>query len=112
MKIQKSKNKAENALRTIGEVAEMLSVPSHVLRFWEENFSKLKPIKYNGRRYYSAKNIDLLKEIKDLLYNQGYSVKGAALYLKSPLSKIDIPSLEETMERLIRARDKLSKMIG
>lgn len=104
--------KAEKALRTIGEVAEILSVPSHVVRFWEENFSKLKPVKYNGRRYYSTENIKLLKEIKDLLYNQGYSIKGANLYLKSPVSKIKLPSLEDTMTRLIQARDKLSALLG
>lgn len=103
--------KAEKALRTIGEVSKILSVPNHVIRFWEENFSKLKPVKYNGRRYYSQKDINLLKRIKDLLYNQGYSIKGAAIYLKSPISKVELPSLEETMEKLIAARDKLSQLL-
>ena len=104
--------KADKALRTIGEAAKILTVPTHVIRFWEENFSKLKPVKYNGRRYYSADNINLLKEIKDLLYNQGYSVKGAALYLKSPISKIELPSLEDTMAKLIQARDRLSALLN
>lgn len=103
--------KSEKALRTIGEVSKILSVPNHVLRFWEESFSRLKPVKYNGRRYYSQKDIILLKEIKDLLYNQEYSIKGAAIYLKSPISKVDIPSLEDTMEKLIQARDKLSQLL-
>jgi DNA-binding transcriptional MerR regulator len=108
----KLKTKSDNALRTIGEVSEMLAVPDHVLRFWEENFTKLKPKKYNGRRYYSAKDIELLEKIKDLLYNQGYSVKAAAIYLKSPLSKIELPSLEDTMQKLIAARDKLTALLN
>lgn len=103
--------KSENALRTIGEVAQILSVPTHVIRFWEENFSKLKPVKYNNRRYYSKENIKLLKQIKDLLYNQGYSLKGAAIYIKSPISKITAPLLEETMHKLIKARDRLSSLL-
>ncbi len=104
--------KADKALRTIGEAAKILAVPTHVIRFWEENFSRLRPVKYNGRRYYSADNINLLREIKDLLYNQGYSVKGAALYLKSPISKIEVPSLEETMNKLIQARDRLIALLN
>ncbi len=104
--------KAEKALRTIGEVSKILSVPSHVIRFWEENFPQLKPVKYNGRRYYSQKDINLLKKIKDLLYNQEYSIKGAAVYLKSPISKLEIPSLEETMEKLIKAREKLNQLLN
>ena len=104
--------KSDKALRTIGEAAKILEVPTHVIRFWEENFSRLKPVKYNGRRYYSSDNIRLLKEIKDLLYNQGYSVKGAALYLKSPISKIELPSLEDTMNKLIQARDRLTALLN
>lgn len=104
--------KAEKALRTIGEVSKILSVPNHVIRFWEENFSQLKPVKYNGRRYYSQKDIKILKRIKDLLYNQEYSIKGAAIYLKSPISKVELPSLEETMEKLIKARDKLIQLLN
>lgn len=104
--------KSDKALRTIGEVAKILAVPTHVIRFWEKNFPRLKPVKYNGRRYYSADNIHLLKEIKDLLYNQGYSVKGAALYLKSPISKIALPSLEDTMSKLIQARDRLVTLLN
>ena len=104
--------KSDKALRTIGEAAKILEVPTHVIRFWEENFSRLKPVKYNGRRYYSSDKIRLLKEIKDLLYNQGYSVKGAALYLKSPISKIELPSLEDTMNKLIQARDRLTALLN
>lgn len=72
------KEKAPNALRTISEAAEMLDVPQHVLRFWETKFTQIKPLKRNGgRRFYRPQDIDILQQIKHLLYNQGYTIKGA-----------------------------------
>ncbi len=72
------KEKAPNALRTISEAADMLDVPQHVLRFWETKFSQIKPLKRNGgRRFYRPQDIDVLQQIKHLLYNQGYTIKGA-----------------------------------
>ncbi len=62
----------------------MLNVPTHVLRFWETRFNQLKPIKRNGgRRYYRPEDIILLKRIQELLYDQGYTIKGAQQVLKS-----------------------------
>ena len=72
------KEKSPTALRTISEVAEILDVPQHVLRFWETKFSQIKPLKRNGgRRFYRPQDIDVLQQIKHLLYNQGYTIKGA-----------------------------------
>lgn len=72
------KEKAPGALRTISEAADMLDVPQHVLRFWETKFSQIKPLKRNGgRRFYRPQDIDVLQQIKHLLYNQGYTIKGA-----------------------------------
>ena len=72
------KEKSPTALRTISEAAEMLDVPQHVLRFWETKFSQIKPLKRNGgRRFYRPQDIDILQQIKHLLYNQGYTIKGA-----------------------------------
>lgn len=68
--------KSASALRTIGEVAEQLDVPQHVLRFWEGKFSQISPKKHRGRRYYRPDDIAVLQQIKELLYNQGYTVKG------------------------------------
>lgn len=74
----KSLEKSPNALRTISEAAELLDVPQHVLRFWETKFSQIKPLKRNGgRRYYRPSDIDVLQQIKFLLYRQGYTIKGA-----------------------------------
>ena len=72
------KENAPNALRTISEAEEMLDGPQHVLRFWETKFTQIKPLKRNGgRRFYRPQDIDILQQIKHLLYNQGYTIKGA-----------------------------------
>ena len=75
--------KNPEAFRNISEVSTMLDVPTHVLRFWETRFTQLKPIKRNGgRRYYRPEDIVLLKKIQDLLYQEGYTIKGAQQALK------------------------------
>ena len=69
--------KSAQAFRTISEAAEQLNVPQHVLRFWETKFPQLKPLKRGGgRRYYRPEDLALLKRIADLLYAQGYTIKG------------------------------------
>ena len=75
---EQKKEKSPNALRTISEAAEILDVPQHVLRFWETKFAQIKPLKRNGgRRFYRPQDLDILQQIKHLLYNQGYTIKGA-----------------------------------
>lgn len=70
--------KAASAYKTISEVSTTLDVPAHVLRFWETKFSQLKPMKRSGgRRYYRQEDIALLQTIKSLLYDEGYTIKGA-----------------------------------
>jgi DNA-binding transcriptional MerR regulator len=75
--------KAPTAFRTISEVAEDLHIPQHVLRFWETKFPQLKPLKRGGgRRYYRPEDIALLRRISDLLYTQGYTIKGVQRLLR------------------------------
>nr|WP_174242060.1 MerR family transcriptional regulator [Pseudoroseomonas oryzae] len=75
--------KAPTAFRTISEVAEDLQIPQHVLRFWETKFAQLKPLKRGGgRRYYRPEDIALLRRIGDLLYTQGYTIKGVQRLLR------------------------------
>lgn len=70
--------KSPSALRTIREVSEELGVPQHVLRFWEEKFPKLAPLKRRGgRRFYRPEDVELLHRIRRLLYEEGYTIKGA-----------------------------------
>src|ERR1700739_2296289 len=75
--------KAPGAFRTISEVATDLEVPQHVLRFWESKFQQVRPLKRGGgRRYYRPEDIQLIGNIKDLLYNQGFTIRGVQKLLK------------------------------
>tara|TARA_Y100001970_G_C14079532_1_gene773896 strand:- start:112 stop:474 length:363 start_codon:yes stop_codon:yes gene_type:complete len=83
-------NKIRKNYKKIGEVAKDLNIKAHTLRFWEKEFSQIKPIILNGnRRYYSEKDIDLIKVIYELLKNQGYSISGAKKLLMKSSLKLD-----------------------
>ena len=76
-------NKALDAFRNIGEVSTELGVKKHVLRFWEMKFPQLKPMKRGGgRRLYRPSDVELLKGIRDLLQNAGYTIKGVQKLLR------------------------------
>ena len=76
-------SKSPEAFRTISEVSKDLSLPQHVLRFWETKFAQIKPIKRGGgRRYYRPEDVKLLKGIKSLLYNDGYTIRGVQKVIK------------------------------
>ena len=75
--------KAPDALRTIGEVAAALNIRQHVLRYWEEQFPMLKPIKRSGgRRYYRPEDVQLVARIDRLVHQQGYTLRGARLAIE------------------------------
>ncbi|WP_196259016.1 MerR family transcriptional regulator [Pelagibacterium limicola] len=76
-------DKSPDAFRTISEAADELDLPQHVLRFWETRFSQIKPLKRGGgRRYYRPDDVQLLKGIRHLLYDQGFTIKGVQRILK------------------------------
>ena len=76
-------SKSPEAFRTISEVSKDLSLPQHVLRFWETKFAQIKPIKRGGgRRYSRPEDVELLKGIKSLLYNDGYTIRGVQKVIK------------------------------
>jgi DNA-binding transcriptional MerR regulator len=80
---QAAGEKSAEAFRTIGEVAAQLDIPQHVLRFWESKFTQVKPLKRGGgRRYYRPEDVDLLRRIRELLYVDGYTVKGVQKLLR------------------------------
>ena len=83
--------KAETAYRTIAEVSDLIQVQPSVLRFWETQFHQVKPIKRMGRRYYSAEEVVLLARIRDLLYKEGFTIKGVQKKLKE--KETTVPSL-------------------
>ncbi len=93
-RIRPRPKKAPSAFRTISEVADDLHIPQHVLRFWETKFAQVKPLKRGGgRRYYRPDDIVLLRRIADLLYTQGYTIKGVQRLLREGggLLSDDIP---------------------
>ena len=70
---------------TIGEVSDLCGVKSHVLRYWEQEFTQLKPLKRRGnRRYYQHHEVLLVRRIRELLYDQGYTIHGARIQLSHP----------------------------
>lgn len=76
--------KSRSAFRTISEVAEELGVAQHVLRFWESKFPQVHPLKRGGgRRYYRPEDVELLRQIRSLLYDEGYTIKGAQKHLRA-----------------------------
>ena len=76
-------SKAAEAFRTISEVADELEVHKHVLRFWENRFPQIKPMKRGGgRRYYRPADLELLRGIRHLLHNEGYTIKGVQKILR------------------------------
>ncbi len=73
---------------TIGEVSELCGVKPHVLRYWEQEFTQLKPVKRRGnRRYYQHHEVLLIRRIRELLYEQGFTISGA----RNKLDSIDSP---------------------
>ena len=77
-------NKANDAFKTISEVSALLDVPQHVLRFWESKFSSLRPLKRSGgRRYYRPGDVAVLRRIRQLLYVDGFTIKGAQKLVRS-----------------------------
>ena len=80
--------KSANAFRTISEASTELGLPQHVLRFWESKFNQIKPLKRGGnRRYYRPEDLDILRRIRSLLYEEGYTIKGVQKLFKEKNSK-------------------------
>ena len=81
--------KSSAAFRTISEVAGELDLPPHVLRFWETKFSQVRPLKRGGgRRYYRPEDVALLRRIRELLYTEGYTIKGVQKLLREGHGKL------------------------
>ena len=115
--------KSAAAFRTISEVSADLDVPQHVLRFWESKFTPVRPLKRGGgRRYYRPEDVDLLRRIRNLLYTDGYTIKGVQRLLREGHGKLEPEtvgagagtapvggraSLENVLTDLVEIRDLL-----
>ncbi len=88
--------KADDALKTISEVSDLLDIPPHVLRFWEGKFISLRPLKRSGgRRYYRPDDITLLRRIRKLLYIDGFTIKGAQKLIRSKTTYDEASDMED-----------------
>ena len=120
-------NKSFNAYKTIGEVAKILasnskegkSIPTHTIRFWEKEFKQIKPVILKNRRYYSEKQINVIKLIKFLLKDKGMTINGVKNVLKSDINSLDdynSDSLETSYKKEIlkikskKILDKINKL--
>jgi len=82
---------SDPAYRTISEVADLIGVPQHVLRFWETKFAQIQPLKRGGnRRYYRSADIELLTRINRLLHTDGYTIKGVQKLLEGVAAPVAI----------------------
>jgi DNA-binding transcriptional MerR regulator len=104
---------------TIGEVSELCGVKPHVLRYWEQEFTQLKPVKRRGnRRYYQHHEVLLIRRIRDLLYEQGFTISGArnrldegasgsarAQAARAELGKVDLAAIRREIKSIIEALD-------
>ena len=120
--------KSPDAFLTIGEMADRLGVKTHILRYWEEQFPMLKPLKRaGGRRMYRPDDVALLHQINDLLHKQGYTIRGARGFLQkggvapaaNAPSAVDVPvplangpELAFIHDELKRIRNRLSAALA
>jgi len=88
---------------TIGEVAELCQVKPHVLRYWEQEFPQLKPVKRRGnRRYYQRHDVELIRQIRSLLYEQGFTIGGARQRLEGEGEAGEEPRADAQLVRELR----------
>lgn len=88
---------------SIGEVATLCALKPHVLRYWEQEFQQLNPTKRRGnRRYYQRKDVIMIRRIKDLLYNQGYTIEGARHQLIVERRENENHPMKEVMQTTVR----------
>jgi DNA-binding transcriptional MerR regulator len=86
---------------TIGEVSKLCEVKPHVLRYWEQEFPELKPVKRRGnRRYYQRNDVLIIRQIRSLLYEQGFTIGGAKLQLSGEEAKTDSGQAQQVIHQL------------
>ena len=94
---------------TIGEVSELCSVKPHVLRYWEQEFPQLKPVKRRGnRRYYQRDDVLTIRQIRALLYDQGYTIGGARQQMQGEIEGL---TNEELIEKMISELESLLELL-
>ncbi len=97
---------------TIGEVSELCGVKPHVLRYWEQEFTQLKPVKRRGnRRYYQRHDVILIRQIRSLLYDQGFTIGGARQQLSGETAKEDTSQTNQLMKEIRNELEEILKTL-
>lgn len=97
---------------TIGEVSELCVVKPHVLRYWEQEFSQLKPVKRRGnRRYYQRQDVLMIRQIRSLLYDQGYTIGGARQQLTGDDAKEDASKSSQLVKQMVSELEELLEVL-
>ncbi len=97
---------------TIGEVAELCDVKPHVLRYWEQEFPQLKPVKRRGnRRYYQRHDVLLIRQIRSLLYDEGFTIGGARQRLEGESAKDDINQSQQIIRQTLIELEELLTLL-
>jgi len=95
---------------TIGEVSELCAVKPHVLRYWEQEFSQLSPVKRRGnRRYYQRQDVILIRQIRGLLYAQGFTIGGARQQLSGESARADTNQRQQVVRQI---RSELESLLS
>ena len=98
---------------TIGEVSELCGVKPHVLRYWEQEFTELSPVKRRGnRRYYQRHEVLMIRQIRALLYEQGYTISGARAHLKNDNTKEDLVQAEQLIHQMIVELEDILELLN
>ena len=97
---------------TIGEVAELCEVKPHVLRYWEQEFPQLKPVKRRGnRRYYQRHDVLLIRQIRGLLYDEGFTIGGARQRLEGEGAKDDVSQSQQIIRQTLVELEELLSLL-
>ena len=97
---------------TIGEVSELCGVKPHVLRYWEQEFEQLKPVKRRGnRRYYQRGDVMMIRQIRSLLYEQGYTIGGARQQLSGENAREDTTQSQQVIRQLRAELEEVLKIL-
>ncbi len=97
---------------TIGEVSDLCAVKPHVLRYWEQEFPQLKPVKRRGnRRYYQRQDVLIIRQIRSLLYNEGFTIGGARLRLTGDDAKSDVTQSQQIIKQLRTELEQVLKIL-
>ena len=97
---------------TIGEVSDLCAVKPHVLRYWEQEFPQLKPVKRRGnRRYYQRQDVLIIRQIRSLLYDDGFTIGGARQRLTGDQAKTDVSQSQQIIKQLRIELEEVLKIL-